>query len=630
MRCPRQVIAAWLLLVIPLACSPSGLSPAPAAPAPARADNQADRLFLETVRTHILRRAPLAEAGSPLPQIFAQTSLPKRFDALALALYQPGQPRILVARRALPEIDLLRTVLGRVQEHPRLKDFDLADRTRVRIQLDFLVESPDLVRLADLSETARGPQRFEMGVDGLRLQAQGHTRYFLPGDAFVRSLLTVDQLHAHIRGMFPREPLDRIDARRLRGQSFVSCEDRWVRMYRGTPVIGAIGTADLRAAAERAVHLVTRTQQPDGRFLYYYDPEHDSRRDHQHPSRDPEKDPYYNILRHAGGMLLLLEARPSFPALDTASALRAAASYLAAQAKTYVLPDGETAACIFYNHKAKLGGSGLALHALAEYAHATGTRDYDDLMRRLTKHLLAQIRPSGEFYYYHIYPGRAKDDPGLFCFYYPGEALTGLASYYKHRAREDERAILAPAMHRALRFLLEERPRLYAEHFTSLPSDAWLMMAILSCWDVPDLRRDAYRDFVFAQADLLVDHMYTPENALYPDYVGAFYYAYGDPAYPDGARAEGLLAAQALACRTGDRPRAARYLAALQAAAWATLHLANTPESAYSVPRPDRTVGGIRFKYMRQWFRIDTIQHVAGFYLKLIPYWPGGSYYPYR
>ena len=52
--------------------------------------------------------------------------------------------------------------------------------------------------------------------------------------------------------------------------------------------------------------------------------------------------------------------------------------------------------------------------------------------------------------------------------------------------------------------------------------------------------------------------------------------------------------------------------------AWAALRLANTRESVYSVPNPDRAIGGIRFKLTRQWFRIDTIQHVASFYLKLL------------
>jgi hypothetical protein len=38
----------------------------------------------------------------------------------------------------------------------------------------------------------------------------------------------------------------------------------------------------------------------------------------------------------------------------------------------------------------------------------------------------------------------------------------------------------------------------------------------------------------------------------------------------------------------------------------------------YSAANRERAIGGIRFKLTRQWFRVDTIQHVASFYLKLV------------
>ena len=64
---------------------------------------------------------------------------------------------------------------------------------------------------------------------------------------------------------------------------------------------------------------------------------------------------------------------------------------------------------------------------------------------------------------------------------------------------------------------------------------------------------------------------------------------------------------------------------ALKLGAWAVLHLVNTEEATYSFKRPDLALGGIRFKYTRQWFRIDTIQHVASFYAKLLPHWDAGE-----
>ncbi len=83
-----------------------------------------------------------------------------------------------------------------------------------------------------------------------------------------------------------------------------------------------------------------------------------------------------------------------------------------------------------------------------------------------------------------------------------------------------------------------------------------------------------------------------PTRAPFPDYTGSFFYHYGDHPYPDGARAEGLLAAYLLARKTGDTSRMARYYQAIRWAAWATLRLCNTSDSVYSVPDPQRADAG--------------------------------------
>ena len=67
-----------------------------------------------------------------------------------------------------------------------------------------------------------------------------------------------------------------------------------------------------------------------------------------------------------------------------------------------------------------------------------------------------------------------------------------------------------------------------------------------------------------------------------------------------------------------DDERARRYASALVKATRATLQLANTPESLYFAPNPEKALGGVRFKLTRQWFRIDTIQHVICYYLRFL------------
>ncbi len=383
--------------------------------------------------------------------------------------------------------------------------------------------------------------------------------------------------------------------------------------------------------------------QADGRFTYYYDPATDTGRDHEHPKRDPEQDPYYNMLRHSGGVATLLfdeqlrqrhqendlaaddsgagEATPS-DAAERRSLIERANDWFVDQLVSYTTDDGKQAAYALYNRKAKLGGSGIGLYALALYQQLYGDGRYAKAARNLATHLVNEVKDDGEFRYYHIYLDELvawEDNQKYFSFYYPGEALIGLANYCQHVCDSDEeRASIYAKTHDALKFLLHERPIQHKEHYQTLPSDGWLMMGINDLWNVAEFQQDEYKKFVFDDADQMVRLMYTEEDALYPDYVGSFYYHYGDHPYPDGARAEGLLGAYQLAIKVGDQERIRRYRDACYAVAQATLRLCNTPDSAYSVPNPEKTIGGIRFKLTRQWFRVDTIQHVASFYLKLL------------
>jgi hypothetical protein len=588
------------------------------------------------------------------------------------------------------------------------------------MQVDFIVDVPELVDLSNLSDTVlpdewsgRGEgvrsakphehfapwqvqvenwslpkirTRFEMGVDGLRIVKDGKRRYFLPGDAFVHSILGMGQLRRHIQRLFPGDDIEQLTYYRFRSLSFVSgvtggreeggrdatrlnddaaddpesddpASRSWLPLYRGMPPVPDVNEASLIRAARAGTKWIVDNVQDDGRFIYYYDAATDTRRDHEHPGRDPEIDPYYNLLRHCGGVItLLLEeqlrqakgGRESFsakvvsmgggvgrnklPTPSTATPLNIverrrevieqASDFFVRQLVEYKTADGKDAAYAMYNRKAKLGGSGVGLCALAMYQHLFDDDRYAGSAQRLANHLINEINDQGEFRYYHIYldkPVAWKDNQKYFSFYYPGEAVLGLSQYCQHVCKsEDERRLVFDKAHQALRFLLRDRPHLHKEHYQTLPADSWLMMGINDLWDVAEFQQDEYKRFVFDDADQMVRLMYTEADALYPDYVGSFYYHYGDHPYPDGARAEGLLAAYQLALKVGDPRRIERYCDACNKIASATLRLCNTAESMYSAAHPERAIGGIRFKLTRQWFRVDTIQHVASFYLKLV------------
>jgi len=583
--------------------------------------NDADRLFLEKVRAYLFTGRHSDSDGKAVDHSFALSSFPKNYNRLAIIIYAAGHKRIMVVRPGLEPFNRVSEVLTRTLRFVRLPQM-LIDGAR--IQIDFIKHPPQKVDYKAIGSKQKDWRHFEAGVDGLLISGDDNIdHYFLPGDAYVRSIMSMHQLRQYLNRTLGEDTMNSAIIKRFRSTSFISSDDGWQRLYRGHPAIGAISREKLESALDLAISHIQSTQEDNGRFLYYYDAAKDSRRDHEHLKRDPVKNPYYNILRHGGGGLTCLFYEKHRNKNDVISNITRALDYLVTNSRNYDLED-ESASYIFYNRKAKLGGSGIALYLASEYQLHTGDTRYFNWARRLARHLQNEILPSGEFRYYHIYLDAyvaPEDNQSYFSFYYPGEAVCGLARYYS-LAPATEQQQLSKKLHSALKFLLEVRPKTRAEHYTKIPSDSWLMMGINELWKIESLRNDAYASFVFSDADKMIDQMYTVLDSPYPDYPGAFYYEYGDYPYADGARCEGLLAAYQLSVQMEDKERQDKYWKALKLAAWSLLHLVNTKESMYSVPNPKISLGGIRFKYTRQWFRIDTIQHVASFFAKMLPYWP--------
>jgi hypothetical protein len=600
---------------------PAGVLEKPEDQAPQYQPAVGDSSLLTAMRA--LLCAATTDWGDLRSAVGSAVGVPQRCDRVVLILYQPHEQRLMVVRRGGGGLcEALEQALKALKQHPRIGAFAVADHERCRIQLDIIAKPPVPCDIREIGMARSGALHFEIGLDGLVLERDGKRIYVLPGDAYVHSYMSMKQLRRRLTRLYGNDALDAFSFARFTSESYISFGDRWVRLWRGHPLNGSLTQARLVQATELAVDHILSNQQHDGRFLYYYNAALDSRRDHEHPNRDPYRNPFYNIVRHSGGILTgLYHARltGSDRALEP---MRRAIEYLLAQTRAYKTRDGRQAHYIYYNRKGKLGGSGVGLYALAEHRRLTGDRRYDEAARRLANHIIEQITDSGEFIYYKVYLDREvteADNGEYFSFYYPGEALCGLAGYYLYILEDDvEKARLLAAVHRALRFLIVERPRTRASEYRALPSDAWLMMAIMEFWDEPAFHRDLYRDFVFTDADAMVRQMYTVDDAPYPDYAGAFFYEFGEYPYADGARAEGLMAAFTLAHKVGDKARMTLYGRALRLLAWATMHLVNTPESIYFAANPSVALGGIRFKYTRQWFRIDTIQHVCAFYLKMM------------
>lgn len=573
--------------------------------------------FLRTLE-HAIRNAS-CETGE-IDQRFSETCFPQRYARLILVLYAPGHRRILVSRAGNGRQVKFSESLQRLLAHSRC--MELASQP-FRLQMDFVIEPPQSVDFYSIGMALSGDCHFEIGLDGLIfLGPDGDTHIFPPGDGYVRSVMSMSQLRAYLAGVHGEEYLRQSEFRRFRSESYLSGQNTWLRLYRGYPLVGALTKAKVEHAVDLAIGHIRRNQEESGKFLYYYDAALDTRRDHEHLTRDPKKNPFYNILRHGGGGLTCIYHEKYTHRGDTLENIRRAIEYLVAQARTQNY-GGREGAYIYHEKKAKLGGSGIALYLLAEYQLLSGDDRYLAWADKIAWHLVNQITDSGEFIYYNIYldkPISEEENQNYFSFYYPGEAVCGLAKYL-HLADESTRQAIFCRLHKALTFLIQIRPETRANQYTAVPSDSWLMMGIMELWDFPEMRDPLYANFVFSDADKMLANQYKVTDAPYPDYAGAFYYTYGDYPYADGARCEGLLGAYQLAVKMGEMERASAIWQALQLAAWGLMHLVNTEDAIYFARNPSIALGGIRFKYTRHWFRIDTIQHVASFFAKMLPHW---------
>lgn len=539
---------------------------------------------------------------------------------VAITVYQSGCRRLRVVRRRKDFENNIFDALQAMRNHARFGEFDIL--CRARIQFDFFGFVENDIRFGRFSTNFPSNSGFEFGIDGFRIKTDTKDHYFLPGDCYVRSILGLGQLKRYLTRLTGVLRIEDCPMDLIQSTSFVSFGDRWLRLYRGHPVPGSVTLWDVEQVCERAINNIVMNFRSDGKFMYYYDAAKNSHIDHEHPHRDPVKNPYYNELRHCGGIVTLLLAYERRPDPVILSIIERAIAFIYQVSYTYQTKDGRVGRHLVYNRKSKLGGAGLALYSLALYQKVTGSDVYAGIAEELANHIVSEILDSGEFRYYYIYLDErvlVENNWQYFSFYYPGEALIGLATYLKwvnaseHRVAEVEGKIKA-----ALRYLLVERPRERASEYPSLPSDSWLMAAINELWDIPRFREPSYAEFVFSDADRIISRMYTEEDALFPDYVGAFYYNIGDFPYPDGARCEGLVAALALAEKLELDDNVRRYASALVKTIRATILLANTPESLYFAPDPEKSLGGIRFKLTRQWFRIDTIQHVVCYYYRFL------------
>ncbi|MEA1922681.1 MAG: protein containing Six-hairpin glycosidase-like domain protein [Pseudomonadota bacterium] len=590
----------------------------------------------------IIRKALCGHKIPSLPQDLSFTFQPD-ISQVYITLLQSGRKPLRWGARRTDLAKTLARVTTKIRSLPRFAEFHISDTSKCRLLFEIITSEKE-GDITVLDNETLSANRYEPGITGLKYTFSRITRYFMPTDAVMHSIMSVKQLLNYIAKkcgigaktnkinerikLLLQEPMK---CKLIVSKSWISFKDTVLPLYRGTPELIPLSKELLYVSFKGGIDWLYENMNEDGSFLYYYDGIKNSQVDFIHPQK---KDPlYYNILRHSGGTIALLWG---YELTGKHKYLKAAKRSLDYLLTTFVTQtDSKEYACFpFFNHKSKLGGAGIGLVALVRYTMLSKDYTFTKEMSGLVRHLLSRIDDEGEMIGYYLHPlyndGKPIINPSptvkkeLFSFYYPGEALLGLALYYRHLEFKDE-ALNIEIRHKskkALDFLVQTRPLRYAHLFTPLPADAWLMQAIEEWVKVPGFKKKAYINFVFDDANAMWSHMYNEANALYSDYPGGFYYNYGDHVYHDASRCEGLMAAYGLAKYLEDDERARQIKKNVILSANGIMNLRNTPESTFAHLYPEKSNRSFRFKLTRAWIRVDSTQHAVCFFARLYKIMP--------
>lgn len=556
-----------------------------------------------------------------------------------ISLFQNGQKFIRYGSKRKDFETTINRDIEMLRKNKNFSNFSVNDENSCRIMLEYIIDRKKINK-SELNSEHFDNGRFEIGINGLELRKDGISYYYMPTDAITLSHMGLRSVLQTLVRKTPIAKLTNSISERLnilsasndyeyylfRSRAFITYKNNCIPLYRGNIRYTDFSYDILFNQVIKSVDWILDNMYEDGRFLYYYDCCDDTYKDHEHPNR-PENNLYYNDLRHCGGVIALIRAYELTSDQKYIDAAKKALNWSVSISKEHDTNWGK-AYYAFYNNKAKLGGTGVLLVAMMQYRSFTGDKSFDEHIKGYTRHILSRVYKNGEILGYYIHPKYHNGEPLInmtdeerketFSFYYPGEALLGLALFANNFLDDENLAKeVRKISKKALDWIVDERPKIYADLFTALPSDAWLMQAIEEWCKDKDFKKQNYINFVFTDAATMVEKTYRRDDSPYIDYEGGYYYQYGDHYFPDGARSEGLVAAYYLAKYLKMGNLAQKLLNACKKVAMCQFHLFNNELNNYSHKNQERSRNSIRFKATRQWVRVDSIQHVSCFFARL-------------
>jgi hypothetical protein len=500
------------------------------------------------------------------------------------------------------------TLLDSVERASRELARTIADGD-VRIEIDTLTRAAPITL-----ERALRPPLLDVGLHGtVASDARGALGWVLPSDLIVdeaaRGQPTVTDALLLGRSWLVSRVAARanVEGAAVPSMSFfeVDTDDRLeaatpgeapIRLMRGMPrhpqklTPGALLDA-VRAAAD---HLA-RAVDEHGVFRYQYDPVRD------------QPLPGYDLLRHAGAIYALMEAYADLRVPAWREAATRAIAHM--RASLTMAADGSYLVRASDAEQKEVGGNGLALVALVEYAEATGDRAGMDTMRSLAQRIVARQYPDGHF---RENADAVREEPethppGLKkeISYFAGEATLGLVRLY---AIDPDPAWLR-ASRKAADYLVGVRDA--HDDLAHQIHDHWLSYALHDLYVLTREPTYAAHAQKIAQAILLGE--WKGDAALRGDFVGTFHER-GETT-PTSTRLEALASTYQLARFMGTSDRELRDASMRLACFMRGQQL--DANSAYFARDPERAMGGVRESLFSSTLRIDYAQHALSGWLRL-------------
>jgi UDP-N-acetylmuramoyl-tripeptide--D-alanyl-D-alanine ligase len=346
-------------------------------------------------------------------------------------------------------------------------------------------------------------------------------------------------------------------------------------LERGRRRVEPLVANDVEALVRKGADHLARQVGDDGRFVYGYHPCFDRRIN------------AYNALRHASSTYAMIEAWEMLRDPRLGAAIDRALGHLVRELiRPATLADGtEAAFLVDVGDEIKLGGSAVAILALARHAQATGCGDHEALMERLALGIRSMQDPAtGAFTHVLHYPELGVVQP-FRTIYYEGEAAFALMRL--HQLTGDPRWLAV--VERAYDHFIA------AEHWQH--HDHWLGYCTNELTRVrPEARyfRFGIRN-VAGYLDFVRDRITTFPTLL-----------------------ELMMAAHAMLSRMADLVEhrhllaevdVARFNEALEARARHLLNGHFWPELAMDFAKPDRIVGSFFIRHQGFRVRIDDVEH---------------------